>query len=78
MTRETLTRLMEPFFSTKLDSGGLGLGLSISRTIVQEHKGTIAFESDIGKGTTARVVLPVAPLEAKAQKKGSRSRTMFS
>ena len=78
MTRETLTRMMEPFFSTKLDSGGLGLGLSISRTIVQEHKGTISFESEIGKGTTARVVLPAAPHEAKAQKKGTRSRTLYS
>jgi signal transduction histidine kinase len=78
MTRETLARMTEPFFSTKLDSGGLGLGLSISRTIVQEHNGTIAFESEIGKGTTARVVLPVAPHDAKAQMKGSRSRTMFS
>jgi signal transduction histidine kinase len=78
MTRDTLDRLMEPFFSTKLDSGGLGLGLSISRTIVQEHKGTIAFESEVGKGTTARVVLPVVPQEAKAHRKSIRSRTLFS
>ena len=58
MSRETMARLTEPFFSTKLDTGGLGLGLSISHTIVKEHKGRLVFESEVGKGTIARIALP--------------------
>jgi signal transduction histidine kinase len=60
MDERTLARLTEPFFSTKLESGGLGLGLSISKTIISEHRGTLTFESVIGKGTTARISLPSA------------------
>lgn len=56
----TLARLTEPFFSTKLESGGLGLGLSISQTIIKEHRGTLMFESEVGKGTTACISLPAA------------------
>ncbi|MGE5752640.1 MAG: PAS domain S-box protein [Deltaproteobacteria bacterium] len=56
----TMARLAEPFFSTKLESGGLGLGLSISQTIIKEHKGTLTFESEVGKGTTASISLPAA------------------
>jgi C4-dicarboxylate-specific signal transduction histidine kinase len=56
----TLARLTEPFFSTKLESGGLGLGLSISQTIIKEHKGTLMFESEVGKGTTACISLAAA------------------
>jgi hypothetical protein len=59
MTPDVLERISEPFFSTRLDSGGLGLGLSISRSIVLDHRGTLAFESDVGKGTLAIVRLPV-------------------
>ncbi|HEY6096638.1 MAG TPA: ATP-binding protein, partial [Candidatus Deferrimicrobium sp.] len=59
MTPDVLERISEPFFSTRLESGGLGLGLSISRSIVKEHRGTLAFESDAGKGTLAIVRLPV-------------------
>jgi PAS domain S-box-containing protein len=58
MTPEVLRRLSEPFFSTKLDSGGLGLGLSISASIVQEHDGILNFTSEVGRGTTARIILP--------------------
>lgn len=57
---EVMNRLSEPFFSTRLDSGGLGLGLSISSAIVLEHNGTLDFTSEVGKGTTARVVFPPA------------------
>jgi PAS domain S-box-containing protein len=59
MAPDVLERISEPFFSTRLDSGGLGLGLSICRSIVLDHRGTLAFESDVGKGTLAIVRLPV-------------------
>ena len=58
MSPEVLERIKEPFFSTRLDSGGLGLGVSICRSIVQEHRGTLIFESEVGKGTRAVVRLP--------------------
>ena len=58
MSDEVMKHLAEPFFSTKLDSGGLGLGLSISSSIVHEHNGTLDFTSEVGKGTTARIAFP--------------------
>ena len=60
MSPEVLARIAEPFFSTRTDSGGLGLGLSISRSILKEHNGTLSFESEVGKGTRAIVRLPAA------------------
>jgi PAS domain S-box-containing protein len=56
---EILPHITDPFVSTKLDSGGVGLGLSVSSTIVKEHGGEMHFRSEPGKGTTAEVVLPV-------------------
>ena len=56
---ETLMHITDPFFTTKHDSGGVGLGLSISSKIIEEHGGTLHFESEIGAGTTAMVSLPV-------------------
>jgi polar amino acid transport system substrate-binding protein len=58
---ETLLNITDPFFTTKHDSGGVGLGLSISSKIVEEHGGTLKFESEIGSGTTAEITLPVDP-----------------
>lgn len=58
MPKDVLERITEPFFTTKLDSGGTGLGLSISYAIVKEHNGTLEFESELNKGTTATVKLP--------------------
>jgi polar amino acid transport system substrate-binding protein len=54
-----LPHIIEPFFTTKRDSGGLGLGLSISSRIVKEHGGTLTFTSEPGKGTTAEIILPI-------------------
>ncbi|MGD2100217.1 MAG: PAS domain S-box protein [Desulfobacterales bacterium] len=57
---ETLMLIMDPFFTTKQDAGGVGLGLSISSRIVEEHGGTLRFTSDPGAGTTATITLPIA------------------
>ncbi len=58
MSEEVLKRIGEPFFTTKLDAGGTGLGLSISYSIITEHRGSLEFESESDKGTTATVRLP--------------------
>lgn len=60
MAPEILGRITEPFFSTKRDSGGLGLGLSISHAIMEKHGGTLTFRSDVGRGTEACAALPAA------------------
>jgi PAS domain S-box-containing protein len=59
MSAEAAKLIMEPFFTTKLDSGGTGLGLTICRTIIREHNGTIDFSSEPGRGTTFFIRLPV-------------------
>jgi len=51
-------RIMEPFFTTKLDAGGTGLGLSITRSIILTHHGDIEVSSRVGCGTTVLVTLP--------------------
>lgn len=60
ISAENLPRIFEPGFTTKGAGVGTGLGLSIVRTIVEEHHGKIEIESEVGKGTTIRVILPVA------------------
>ncbi len=55
---EVLPRIHEPFYTTKQDSGGIGLGLSISSNIVEEHGGTMRFTSEPGSGTTVTITLP--------------------
>lgn len=55
---EHIPRLTDPFFTTRRENGGTGLGLSVSATIVKEHNGTLTFESAPGSGTTATLTLP--------------------
>ena len=65
IAKEDLGRLFEPFFradrSRNRSTGGLGLGLALARRVVAAHKGTISFESELGRGTTARVRIPRTP-----------------
>jgi signal transduction histidine kinase len=54
---ELLSRICDPFFTTKLDQGGTGLGLAISSTLVQANKGRLTFSSKVGSGTCAVLYL---------------------
>ena len=56
---EDQKRIFDPFFTTKEPGKGTGLGLSICRTLVQEQGGRIWVESEVGKGATIHVELPV-------------------
>ena len=58
MSEETRKKIFEPFFSTRKSEGGIGLGLTIVRNAVLAHNGNIEVESEVGKGTTFRIILP--------------------
>ncbi len=57
--KENLDKIFDPFFTTKDPGLGTGLGLSVSYGIIEKHKGRITVESEVGKGTTFSVLLPV-------------------
>jgi signal transduction histidine kinase len=57
--KNNLPKIADPFFTTKDSGKGIGLGLSISYSIIKEHKGEISFESELNKGTKVLIVIPV-------------------
>lgn len=60
MDKKIMDRITDPFFTTKQDQGGTGLGLYISYSIIKAHKGVLEFHSQPGKGTAAIIKLPVS------------------
>ncbi|MBN2384621.1 PAS domain S-box protein [bacterium] len=58
MDQSLLSRITEPFYTTKRESGGTGLGLTISKNIVLQHAGRLEFDSCPEMGTTASLILP--------------------
>jgi two-component system NtrC family sensor kinase len=57
---EEIPRLIDPFYSTKSETGGTGLGLSVSNYIVTRHNGTMTITSIVGKGTRVKLTFPGA------------------
>jgi two-component system NtrC family sensor kinase len=60
ISEENLEKIFDPFFTTKEAGHGVGLGLAISYGIIREHNGNVFVKSNLGKGTTFTVRLPVS------------------
>jgi two-component system NtrC family sensor kinase len=70
---DVLPHIFEPFLTTKESGHGVGLGLAISRGIVERHNGRIAVQSELGRGTTFTVTLPNQGPDASAAAVGDRN-----
>lgn len=58
ISREDLAKVCDPFFTTRREEGGTGLGLSVTSTIVKDHRGELELRSEPGQGTAVRVLFP--------------------
>ena len=58
MSADVVSKVFEPFFSTKSAEGGTGLGLSVAQGIAREHEGWISVQSELGRGSSFKVHLP--------------------
>ncbi len=70
-------KIFNPFFTTKPVGKGTGLGLSVSYGIIKEHKGDVTVDSVVGKGTTFKITIPLAPDTpgGRAQKKANEDKS---
>jgi signal transduction histidine kinase len=66
MSAEVLERIKKPYFTTRKE--GTGLGIAVARGLIEQHGGKLAYTSTVGKGTVARIELPVCSMKAKLAK----------
>jgi len=67
---ENLPKIFDPFFTSKEPGRGVGLGLSVGYSIVKSHGGAIEVESEVARGTTFRIILPVEGVPSKGGREG--------
>ena len=72
--RDQIDHVFDPFFTTKNEGHGTGLGLSIAYGIVAKHGGSISVESEVGRGTTFTVRLPLTPAFVSVAAEAGRAR----
>ncbi|HSQ78097.1 MAG TPA: ATP-binding protein, partial [Nitrospirota bacterium] len=72
ISREHLAKIFDPFFTTKI--GGTGLGLAIAYRIIEDHGGTIAVETEEGKGTKFRILIPMIEEPSHSEMPNARIR----
>jgi signal transduction histidine kinase len=60
ISQENLAKITDPFYTTKDPGKGTGLGLAIAYRIIQDHKGRIEFHSELNKGTSVKIWLPIS------------------
>ncbi|MFC1577371.1 sensor histidine kinase, partial [Candidatus Omnitrophota bacterium] len=65
ISKESIDKIFDPFYTSKVGKSGTGLGLSITHTIVSNHRGTIKVESEEGKGTTFVISIPALKEDKK-------------
>jgi two-component system, NtrC family, sensor kinase len=73
---DVLPQIFEPFMTTKENGHGVGLGLAISRGIMERHNGRIQVASELGRGTTFTVILPILTGQASLATVGDRESAM--
>jgi signal transduction histidine kinase len=66
MSGETLERIKKPYYTTR--KGGTGLGIAVARGLIEQHGGKLEYSSAVGKGTVAKIELPVCSMKAKMAK----------
>jgi signal transduction histidine kinase len=72
ISQKNVDKIFEPFFTSKKVGEGTGLGLSVSYGLIKNHGGEIEVKSEMGRGTTFTVILPVAQEEAAADSKDEK------
>lgn len=68
MSKETAEKIFNPFFTTKPVGKGTGLGMSISYRVIKSHHGDIKIKTELGKGTTFIITLPIKFKKEESEK----------